>query len=99
MFLAMPATSFLVLALYMAPAPLYPTYASLTAPWGPSALGDQRNAAVLMWLVGNLGTMAAMLLSPRPGSGTTTHASAGSSARRRPHGRRRRTGPFPSYSR
>jgi putative membrane protein len=62
MFLAMPATSFLALALYMTSAPLYPAYASLPAPWGPSALGDQRNAAVLMWLVGNLGMMVAMLL-------------------------------------
>jgi putative membrane protein len=62
MFLAMPATSFLSLAIYMASTPLYPAYASLAAPWGPSALGDQRNAAVLMWLVGNLGMMVAMLL-------------------------------------
>lgn len=62
MFLAMPATSFLALALYMTSTPLYVTYAALPAPWGPSALGDQRNAAVLMWLVGNLGMMIAMLL-------------------------------------
>jgi len=62
MFLAMPATSFLALALYMASSPIYPAYASLAAPWGLSALGDQRNAAVLMWLVGNLGMMVAMLL-------------------------------------
>ena len=62
LFLAMPATSFLALSLYMASSPLYPAYASLAAPWGLSALGDQRNAAVLMWLVGNLGMMIAMLL-------------------------------------
>jgi putative copper resistance protein D len=62
MFLAMPATSFLALAVYVTSVPLYAAYASLPAPWGPSALGDQRNAAVLMWLVGNLGMMVAMLL-------------------------------------
>jgi len=62
MFLAMPATSFLALALFTTSVPLYATYAALPAPWGPSALGDQRNAAVLMWLVGNLGMMIAMLL-------------------------------------
>jgi cytochrome c oxidase assembly factor CtaG len=62
MFLVMPATSFLALALYSASRPLYPSYAALAAPWGPAALGDQRNAAVLMWLAGNLVMLVAMLL-------------------------------------
>ena len=45
-----------------AEAPLYPTYASSPSPWGPQALGDQGNAAVLMWVAGNLVLVIAMLL-------------------------------------
>ena len=60
--LAMPAMSFLALVIYTADASLYRTYASLPSPWGPHALADQRNAAVLMWLAGNLAIVAAMLL-------------------------------------
>ena len=62
LFLAMPAMSFLALAIFSAGTPLYPTYASSPPPWGPDALGDQRNAAVAMWLVGNLGLVVAMLI-------------------------------------
>jgi putative copper resistance protein D len=62
MLLAMPAMSFLAIAIYTASTPLYETYARLPAPWGPGALGDQRDAAVLMWLVGNLAMLIAMLL-------------------------------------
>jgi putative copper resistance protein D len=60
--LAMPAMSFLALAIYTADAPLYPTYAGLAAPWGARALEDQRGAAVTMWLVGNLALVVAMLV-------------------------------------
>jgi cytochrome c oxidase assembly factor CtaG len=62
LFLAMPAASFLALALYSAGTPLYPSYAALPAPWGPQALPDQRAAAVTMWLVGNLAMVLAMLI-------------------------------------
>jgi putative copper resistance protein D len=62
LFLAMPAMSFLALAIYSAPAPLYDGYASLPAPWGPSALSDQRAGATMMWLVGNLTLVVAMLV-------------------------------------
>lgn len=62
MFLTMPAGSFLSLAIYTASAPLYATYAALPAPWGPNALADQRNAAVTMWLVGNIAMVMAMLI-------------------------------------
>jgi putative copper resistance protein D len=62
MILTMPATSFAALALYGASAPLYPAYAALPAPWGPEALGSQRVAAVIMWLVGNLAMVLAMLV-------------------------------------
>jgi len=60
--LMMPATSFVALALYGAAAPLYPAYAALPAPWGALALGSQRVAAVIMWLVGNLAMVLAILV-------------------------------------
>jgi putative copper resistance protein D len=62
LFLAMPAMSFLALAIYSATVPLYDGYASLPAPWGPSALSDQRAGATMMWLVGNLTLVVAMLV-------------------------------------
>jgi putative copper resistance protein D len=62
LFLAMPAASFLALALYSARAPLYPSYAALPPPWGSHALADQQAAAVTMWLVGNLALVLAMLI-------------------------------------
>lgn len=62
LFLAMPAMSFLALAIFAAAAPLYPTYAAAPAPWGPAALASQRDAAVWMWVVGNLGLVLAMLI-------------------------------------
>jgi putative copper resistance protein D len=60
--LAMPAMSFLALAIYAAARPLYPTYAALPSPWGPGALEDQRNAAAMMWIAGNLSLVVATLL-------------------------------------
>jgi putative copper resistance protein D len=62
LFLAMPAMSFLALAIYSARAPLYDGYATLPAPWGPSALADQRAGATMMWLVGNLALVLSMLI-------------------------------------
>lgn len=60
--LAMPAMSFLALAIYTADAPQYATYAAAPPPWGPRALADQRDAAALMWIGGNLALVVAMLL-------------------------------------
>ncbi|HEX7247904.1 MAG TPA: cytochrome c oxidase assembly protein [Actinomycetota bacterium] len=60
--LVMPAMSFLALAIYTADRPLYPTYAALPSPWGPGALDDQRNAAAMMWIAGNLALVVAMLV-------------------------------------
>ena len=54
--LAMPAMSFLALSIYSADAPLYSTYAR-----EPDALADQRDAAALMWVVGNLALVVWML--------------------------------------
>lgn len=62
LFLTMPAMAFLALVLYTASAPMYAAYAALPSPWGPAALADQRNAAVLMWIAGNLALSTAMLL-------------------------------------
>jgi putative membrane protein len=62
LFLVMPAMSFLAMAIYSADVPLYPAYAELPAPWGPRALADQRDAAVAMWLVGNLFLAGAILV-------------------------------------
>lgn len=55
--LAMPAMSFLALAISTADAPLYATYAA-----EPGALADQRDAAALMWVAGNLALVVWMLL-------------------------------------
>jgi putative copper resistance protein D len=62
LFLAMPMMSFLALALYQSATALYPSYASLPAPWGPRALTEQRWAAVQMWLAGNLALLIAVLV-------------------------------------
>jgi putative copper resistance protein D len=60
--LAMPAMSFLAMAISSSPAPLYATYATHPVPWGIDALTDQRAAAVLMWVGGNLSLATAMLI-------------------------------------
>ncbi|HSL10102.1 MAG TPA: cytochrome c oxidase assembly protein [Actinomycetota bacterium] len=60
-FLAMPAMSFLSLAIFVANDPLYPTYAAAAPPWGPAALSSQRDAAVLMWLASSFLLVPAML--------------------------------------
>ncbi len=54
--LAMPAEAFLALAIFSADRVLYPSYA------GPEALGDQRAAAALLWVVGDLVVLAALVL-------------------------------------
>ena len=59
--LLMPAMSFLALSLYAAGQPLYPAYLGGTASV-VEVLADQRVAAVVMWLVGNLILVVAMLL-------------------------------------
>ena len=59
--MAMPAQSFLALIIYNAASPLYPTYAALPPPWGASILDDQRSAAVMMWVLGNLAMVLAIV--------------------------------------
>jgi putative membrane protein len=59
-FLQMPQNTFLALVILYAAAPLYPHYATLTRPWGPSALADQQVAGGIMWLAGDLLFIAAI---------------------------------------
>ncbi len=60
-FLQMPQNSFLGLAIVSATVPLYPHYATLTRDWGPTPLLDQQMAGAIMWVVGDLIFLAAML--------------------------------------
>lgn len=55
--LAMPAEAFLALALFSADHVLYPSYA------GPGALEDQQAAAALLWIVGDLVLVVALVLA------------------------------------
>lgn len=52
--LQMPQNTFLSLAIYSASAPLYPHYATLDRPWGPTPLADQQLAGGIMWVAGDL---------------------------------------------
>ena len=61
-FVQMPQNTFLAVALLGAPTPLYEHYATLTRTWGPTPLEDQKQAAGIMWLVGDLMFLAAILL-------------------------------------
>lgn len=62
LFLQMPQNSFLAMAILFAEAPLYPHYATLGSPYGIDALADQRLAAGLMWFVGDVIFLVALLL-------------------------------------
>lgn len=59
-FLQMPQNTFLAVIILNATAPLYPHYATLNRPWGPSVLLDQQFAGGIMWLAGDLIFIAAM---------------------------------------
>lgn len=60
-FLSLPANTLLGLALYSSRRPLYPTYAGM-AGGGSAALEDQKAGALVMWLVGDIVMLAALLL-------------------------------------
>jgi cytochrome c oxidase assembly factor CtaG len=60
--LAMALGAFLSVAIVSADTPLYDAYARLPAPWGRSALSDQRDAGAIMWVVGGLLLLSAILL-------------------------------------
>jgi putative copper resistance protein D len=57
----MPQNTFLALAIYSSSAVLYPHYATLQRTWGPTALADQQLAGGLMWVIGDLTFLAAVL--------------------------------------
>ena len=61
--LAMPQQSFLGLAINQADSPLYAHYETLTRPWGPAALGDQRLAGTVMWVAGDFLFIGALALA------------------------------------
>jgi cytochrome c oxidase assembly factor CtaG len=63
LFLGMPWTSFLGLAIFTAPVPLYEHYASIVRDWGPSPLADQQIAGGLMWAGGSAAFLIALLLA------------------------------------
>jgi putative copper resistance protein D len=61
LFLQMPQNTFLAVVILGASAPLYPHYASLTAAWLPDPLADQQLAAGLMWVIGDLVFLVAIM--------------------------------------
>ena len=63
LFLGMPQSSFLGLAILSAPDVLYPHYATLVRSWGPSPLLDQQWAGGIMWVGGDLAFLVALLLA------------------------------------
>jgi len=63
LFLGMPQSSFLGLAIFSAPEVLYPHYASLIRDWGPTPLADQQLAGGIMWVGGDLVFLIAMILA------------------------------------
>jgi cytochrome c oxidase assembly factor CtaG len=60
-FLQMPQNTFLAVAITFATAPLYRHYATLAAPWLPSALADQQAAGAIMWLAGDAVFLVAVI--------------------------------------
>jgi len=60
-FLQMPQNTFLALAIFSAPEPLYPHYVALQRAWGPTPLADQQVAGGLMWVIGDLTFLVAIL--------------------------------------
>lgn len=59
--LQVPVNSFLGMAFVFAPAPLYAHYASLGSPYGITALADQQLAGGIMWLIGDVVFIGAIL--------------------------------------
>jgi cytochrome c oxidase assembly factor CtaG len=63
LFLGMPQSSFLGLAILSAPAVLYAHYATLQRTWGPTPLEDQQLAGAIMWVGGDAAFLVALLLA------------------------------------
>jgi putative membrane protein len=63
LFLGMPQSSFLGLAIFSAPHVLYEHYETLERSWGPTPLADQQLAGGIMWAGGDLIFLAAMIMA------------------------------------
>lgn len=63
LFLGMPQSSFLGLAIFSAPEPLYSHYVTLARTWGPTPLADQQLAGGLMWAGGDAAFLVAMVIA------------------------------------
>jgi putative copper resistance protein D len=63
LFLGMPQSSFLGLAIFTAPEPLYTHYVTLVRTWGPTPLNDQQLAGGLMWAGGDAAFLIAMIVA------------------------------------
>jgi putative copper resistance protein D len=61
-FLQMTQNTFLAVVILNVPTVLYAHYATLTRPWGPSPIDDQRLAAGIMWLAGDLIFLTAIMV-------------------------------------
>ena len=57
----MPQNTFLAVVILNATTVLYPHYATLQRAWGPTPLEDQRLAAGIMWLVGDVIFLVAII--------------------------------------
>jgi putative copper resistance protein D len=60
-FLQMPQNTFLAVTILGAAGVLYPHYATLVRPWGPTPLEDQAMAAGVMWITGDIIFLIAIL--------------------------------------
>ena len=63
LFLGMPQSSFLGLAILSAPNVLYQHYATLERAWGPAPLADQQLAGGIMWVGGDLVFLVGVVLA------------------------------------
>ena len=61
LFLQMTQNTFLAVVILNATAVLYAHYATLVRDWGPTPLDDQRLAAGIMWVAGDIVFIAAIM--------------------------------------
>jgi putative copper resistance protein D len=61
-FMQMTQNTFLAVVILNVPTVLYAHYATLVRPWGPSAIDDQRLAAGIMWIGGDLIFLTAIMV-------------------------------------
>lgn len=60
LFLALPQSSFLGIAIMQAPRVLFPHYVTNIRDWGPTPIEDQQLGGVIMWTVGDLAFLIGM---------------------------------------